>query len=225
MKISKICPEFAKIYIYKTIFYTYKFIRPKNFIYLKNKIRYESSFYNVSFINERSIEIPLTKFLLKDLKPKKVLEIGNVLEHYDSNLERDIVDKYEIDKGVINQDIEYFKPNKKYDLIISISTLEHVGFDEGEKNLDLEKFERCISHIVENLLEKNGTFIITLPVNYNYHVSSFIYNSNLFQEKFFMKKTNLILNTWKMVSFEDLEKKIRETPFLIEEVFFGILKK
>ena len=44
--------------------------------------------------------------------------------------EHDIVDKYEKKKGIINQDIVDYKPDKKYDLIISISTLEHVGWDE-----------------------------------------------------------------------------------------------
>jgi cyclopropane fatty-acyl-phospholipid synthase-like methyltransferase len=31
---------------------------------------------------------------------------------------------------VINEDVVNFKSKKKYDLIVSISTLEHVGWDE-----------------------------------------------------------------------------------------------
>ena len=35
---------------------------------------------------------------------------------------------------VINEDITYFQPNHKYDLIVSISTFEHIGFDEDPRD-------------------------------------------------------------------------------------------
>lgn len=58
-----------------------------------------------------------------------MLEVGNVLSHY-FPIHHDIVDKYEVCPGVINQDIADFLPQEKYDLILSISTVEHVGWDE-----------------------------------------------------------------------------------------------
>jgi len=51
-----------------------------------------------------------------------------VLSHYFA-VKHDIVDKYEIAPSVVNEDLVNFKPGKKYDLIVSISTLEHVGWD------------------------------------------------------------------------------------------------
>ena len=35
---------------------------------------------------------------------------------------------------MINQDVVDFKTNEKYDLIVSISTLEHVGWDEEPRD-------------------------------------------------------------------------------------------
>jgi len=67
--------------------------------------------------------------MVRKYRGKNILEIGNVLSRH-IKLEHDILDKYETAKGVINEDIVDFKSEKKYDLIISISTLEHVGWDE-----------------------------------------------------------------------------------------------
>jgi hypothetical protein len=38
-----------------------------------------------------------------------------------------VLDKYEQAPGVINEDVVSFSPPQKYDLIVSVSTLEHVG--------------------------------------------------------------------------------------------------
>lgn len=224
MEILKLSPKSLKILIYKTIYYFYKILRPKGFLFNNQTIPYENSYYNTSFFNERSVEIPLIKELLKNYTNADFLEVGNVLMHYGYNTPRDIVDKYEISDGVLNIDIEEYR-NKKYSLILSISTLEHVGLDEGEKIIDERKLERCIANIIDNLLVDKGLFIITLPVNYNHNVDKFIFDNKLFQEKFFIVKDNPFLNTWKKIDFDQIEVKYRKKPILIEEVFIGIYTK
>ncbi|NDG27329.1 MAG: hypothetical protein EB120_09160, partial [Proteobacteria bacterium] len=82
-------------------------------------------------------------------------------------------DKYEQAENVINEDIEFFNPGKKYDLIISISTLEHVGNDAPEE-IDSAKLGRVLKHITENLISETGTIIITLPINQNKNTDSYI---------------------------------------------------
>ena len=47
----------------------------------------------------------------------------------------DVLDKYEKGNNVINDDVVSFSTEVKYDLIVSVSTLEHVGWDE---NLDID---------------------------------------------------------------------------------------
>jgi len=78
---------------------------------------------------ERAVKILIVVEMVRKYRGKNILEIGNVLSRH-IKLEHDVLDKYETAKGVINEDIVDFKSEKKYDLIISISTLEHVGLDE-----------------------------------------------------------------------------------------------
>ena len=225
MHILKLCPKLLKDFIYKFIYFIFKLLRPKHFFFNGKKIQYENSFYNTSFFNERTVEIPMIKEIISSYKRNNFLEIGNVLQHYNYPESRVIVDKYEVSQNVINEDIETYSTQTKFNLIVSISTLEHVGLDEGEMVTDKDKLQRCILNISNNLLAKEGVLIVTLPVNYNENVDKFIRENSLFQEKFFMKKENLLLNTWKKVSFDDLTVKNRSKPILIEDVFFGIYRK
>ena len=91
--------------------------------------RYFSHRYNHAYCNERTVEIPVALRYLKRHVGQRVLEVGNVLRHYvaDQHL---VVDKFERAPDVLNVDIcEYAAPGK-FDLVISISTFEHIGFDE-----------------------------------------------------------------------------------------------
>jgi hypothetical protein len=76
--------------------------------------------------------------------------VGNVLSHYFS-VNHDVVDKYEKAEGVINRDIIDFHPSKEYDLIISISTLEHVGWDEDISDHKILHDPSKILRAIENL--------------------------------------------------------------------------
>lgn len=89
--------------------------------------------------------------------------MGNVLSNYFS-VNHDIVDKYEKSYGVINHDIVDFNPDKKYDLIVSILTLEHVGWDEIPK--EPTKILSAIKNMIA-LLEPEGKIVVTLPLGYN----------------------------------------------------------
>jgi len=157
--------------------------------------------YNNTFLNERSIEVPLSKYLIKkyssQFKSPKVLEIGNTLVHYenDNKIDRKVVDRYEKYQNVINEDIEEFESNHKFDLIFSISTLEHVGSDYGELKEE-EKFLRVIDKI-KNLLNEGGVFIITLPIFYREHVDKYNSNNNDFTITYFLTRDNY-RNDWKL---------------------------
>jgi SAM-dependent methyltransferase len=120
------------------------------------------------------IEVPIIYEIVKEAEAygQKVLEVGNVLSHY-FHVNHDIMDKYEKAKGVINEDVINFRLSKKYDLIISISTLKHVGWDEYPKDptkvlVAIENLKRCLS--------SNGRMVFTLPLGYNPHVDSYIKN-------------------------------------------------
>lgn len=88
--------------------------------------------YNATYANERMVEIPIFLYEMKQEAPNAcILEIGNVLSHY-TFTQHEVLDMSPAECADITCDVVDFKPTGYYDLIISISTLEHVGFDEGE---------------------------------------------------------------------------------------------
>lgn len=106
-----------------------RFVRAKTFQFDGREYEYLYHPYNKTWENERGVEIPIFRELLLNHKGKRVLEVGNVLSHY-FPIHHEVVKQYEVGSSVINEDIVEFVPQDKYDLILSISTLEHVGWDE-----------------------------------------------------------------------------------------------
>ena len=182
--------KFPVIVASRVIFYCYyKIFRSnKTFIFNNKKYKYVYALYNATFRNERRVELSLAlnTFPLS----LHILEVGNVLQNY-SNFSHTIVDKYEKGNNVISQDIIDFNPNTKYDLIISVSTFEHVGIDETEEQNE-EKAEKAINY-VKSLLTPNGKMIITIPIGHNRKLEeAFIQNrfNFTFTKILYMKRLN-----------------------------------
>jgi len=180
-----------------------------HFNYDKKDVEYYIDLHNTTFTNERAVEIPIILDYLNKFRGKNILEIGNVISHYEK-VEYDIVDKYEKGQGVINSDINEYKPNKKYDLIISISTFEHIGFDEvsryGEdKNTSVDKtslFEAVKN--TKNLLSDNGIFVFTVPLGFNAYLDSLLADNKLdLTETHFLKRVSAN-NIWIQVNYQDV---------------------
>ena len=112
----------------------YKFSdRSRSFKFQGQDYKYFNLWYNTTWNDERAVEIPIICRFIHENNNDNILEIGNVLSHY-FNLNHDIVDKYEKSDGVINEDVVNFQTTKNYKLIVSISTLEHVGWDETPRD-------------------------------------------------------------------------------------------
>ena len=136
--------------------------RPETFGFGGREYRYFFHPYNLAWRNERTVEIPIVSAMLRECSGE-TLEVGNVLSHY-LETHHDVLDRYEVSPGVTNQDVTDFDPGKEYELIISVSTLEHIGWDECPRNPD--KAARAISHL-KSLLAPTGTLIATIPVGLN----------------------------------------------------------
>jgi SAM-dependent methyltransferase len=120
--------------------------------------------YNYTWLNERAVEIPLAATVLNGAAAEaRVLEVGNVLAHY-RPVSHTVVDKYERAPSVINADVVDIDLPGPFDLVLAISTLEHVGFDEDER--DPGKPARAIAHLT-SLLAPGGRLWCTFPVGYN----------------------------------------------------------
>lgn len=129
-------------------------------------LNYFLSRYNMTWVGERCIEIPIAMdYFNSEPDPAEILEVGNVMSHYmkSSHL---IVDKYEVSPGVVNEDILNYKPGRKFKLILSISTFEHIGFDEESEVPSGEKILAAI-RCCRGLLSRGGKFVVTLPLGYN----------------------------------------------------------
>jgi len=151
--------------------------------------------YNLTWSNERAVEIPIARYFINNSRGR-ILEIGNVMSHY-QKVDWDILDKFEIGKGVINEDIVAFKPKKKYDLIISFSTFEHIGYDDslGNSRNSYDKIIKAFENVKRNCLNKNGKIIITVPLRYNPYIDEIIFQNKLeFKKIIFVKRISK--NQW-----------------------------
>ena len=124
--------------------------------------------YNTTWANERCVELAIARWFLKSVPPERILEVGNVLSHY-FGYRHTVVDKYE--HGALRVDIVDFEPGQLYDLILSISTIEHIAFDEIDwLEVVPENVEKRIRAAIDrclDLLAPGGKFVITVPIGYN----------------------------------------------------------
>jgi cyclopropane fatty-acyl-phospholipid synthase-like methyltransferase len=148
--------------------------------------------HNRTWRNERIVEIPIAWAEIAARRGARILEIGNVVAHYHRYV-HDTVDKYEPHAGVINADIVDFCPEKPYDLIVSISTLEHVGLDEDVR--DPGKVLVAVD-VIRRMLAPGGAAVVTVPLGYNPDLDAHLDAGRLrFDRAAYMKRINFE-NTW-----------------------------
>ena len=122
--------------------------------------------YAATWSSERAVEITIAGEYLDRFAGKSVLELGNVTPHY-FDVGHLILDKYETGSDsvpVINEDVVEFDTDRRFDLVISISTIEHIGFDDDGDSR--QKIPLAISKC-RSLLTPGGLFLLTVPLGYN----------------------------------------------------------
>lgn len=159
--------------------------------------------HNTTWRNERAVEIPIIWKIIKEHhnQQKRILEIGNVLSHYFA-VNHTIVDKCEKAEGVINEDIVNFQSPEKYDLIIGISTLEHVGWDMGDRARNPMKILQAIENL-KSCLAPSGKMVVTLPLGYNRIMDKLLNNGKIkFTKQYYLKRISRN-NKWKEVDWNE----------------------
>lgn len=191
---------FSHIFRTGSKFLFYKYIkRPKIFVFQGHTYHYFYHWYNTTWKNERCVEIPIIMNIINSSKGKRILEVGNVLSHYFPT-KHNILDKYENAPGVINQDVVNFQPSYRYDHIVSISTLEHVGWDE--KPRDSRKILRAMENL-KSLLTSQGKIVVTFPLGYNPNMDRLFKQGKLFfDQQFYL--TKISPNEWREFAQEDV---------------------
>ena len=180
----------------------------RTFCYQGCEYHYLYRGYNFTWRNERAVEVPVVWKEVIQARGTDILELGNVLSYY-YRVDHDVLDKYERFKGVINQDVVDYDPRKRYNLIVSISTLEHVGWDEELR--DPTKILRAIANL-RSLLKPGGKMIMTAPVGYNPVLDKLIMDDKIsFSTLTAMKRVSW-KNEWVEDTYDNIRNVKKPTP-------------
>lgn len=163
-------------------------------------VRYFHHRYNYTWLNERAVETALAVEVLRDSAGQDVLEVGNVLGHY-VPVDHLVVDKYEVAPGVLNADVADLELERRFDLIVSVSTLEHVGLDEDLK--DPLKAGRAIARL-QSLLKPGGRLWVTLPAGYNLDLDQQIREGEVSFTRLRALRRDDFRNRWREVPVEEV---------------------
>jgi hypothetical protein len=152
---------------------------------------------------ERRVEIPIAVAFLQEHRAAsgRTLEVGNVL-HREAPEPRVVLDKYEPGPRIVNEDIVDFAPARAFDLVVAISTLEHVGFDEDQ--LDLEKFRRAVEHLYEVCLAPGGWMMVSVPLGYHPEVDRIVLGDHLGWGEVSVMRHASALGEWREVPLAEV---------------------
>ncbi len=119
--------------------------------------------YKRSWLTERAVEVPVAQAEVDRCAGGRILEVGHVLGHYRHHSHA-VVDKYERAPGVLNRDVLELGDLGPFDLIVAVSTLEHVGHDESPRD---PAAAPCAVAALRRRLAPGGRLLVTIPAGYN----------------------------------------------------------
>lgn len=199
----------------RVVAHYYRFAPAPEFSFAGERYRYFRHPYNVTWSNERSVEVPLARALVRRHAGRRILEVGDVLWNY-GPITHDVVDKYERRPGIINADVVDFRPDERYDLIVSISTLEHVGWDEEEPH-EPERSISAFENLKNNCLARGGTLMITVPLGWNSDMDWYLRDGRIqFDEARYLKPDHA--GRWREVEAADAWRAVENRPTTIQRV-------
>lgn len=170
--------------------------------------------------SERVVEVSLGRTLLKGNREAKVLEVGNVMSQYIYEFPHPIVDKHDRSKNplVQNVDIVDFTSEDRFDLILSLSTLEHVGFNEEgigdtrDEKPDPLKILKAIQ-VMKDHLTPGGQIWVTWAFGANPALDDLVRDGTVaFPQEYFLDRTSAE-NDWMLCWKETALAKKYGAPF------------
>lgn len=166
---------------------------------------------NRTWDNERAVEIPVIWSELERRKGSEgVLEVGNVLAHY-FEITHPVLDKHERHQNVTwNEDVVEFRPPFVPDLVLSVSTLEHVGHSDTPR--DPGRFRAAIDAIV-SWLSPGGRLVFTVPLGYNPAVRSYLDSPNIAGTAVRCLRRATLDNLWVQADYTEVRDFRYDQPF------------
>jgi hypothetical protein len=99
------------------------------------------------------------------------------------------------------RDVVDFRPAAAYDLILSVSTLEHIGWDEPE--LAPDKVRTAFAHLTD-ILAPGGRLWATIPCGYHRYLDRYIEDGDMqFTDLHFLRRRSP--RGWREVSREEAQ--------------------
>jgi hypothetical protein len=127
------------------------------------ELEYFDHLYNHTMYNMRRVEIPIVRWFIEQSSGARILEIGNVLSHY-GRVTWQAVDLREAVE--IQADVMAWRPAQPVDLLISISTVEHIGFGKyAGKTAPTTPAD--VLRRLRSFLAPGGRAVVTAPTAYN----------------------------------------------------------
>jgi len=189
-------PNYIKLSYYK------KFKAAETFKFNGREYHYLFHPYCATWENERCAVIPIIWDIVRknEEEGKRILEVGNVLS-YVYPVRHDVLDKYELVEGVINEDVVNFQPPHKYDLIISIVTIQFVGWNESPR--EPRKVLQAIDNL-KSILAPNGILVVVHGLGEHKEIDELFKNGLMkFDKQFYLMKT--AGHKWKEATWEDVK--------------------
>lgn len=160
----------------------------ETFTFRGNEYRYFRHVYNSAGQNMRAVEVPIVWEFVRGREWENILEIGNVLSHYRS-VGWPVLDAREKRPGVINADIMAWQPEQPFDRIISISTLEHVGYGRYAHITEPGTTPADALQRIRGWLVPCGKALLTVPIGYNQMLDEQLMSGTLpFDDVYFMRR-------------------------------------
>lgn len=169
--------------------------------------------YNSAHLNERAIEVPIGKWFL-DRYPN-LIELGAVLPYYYECIHSvyDLNDEY---KHSLKIDFSHLDLDFTGKDVLSISTIEHVGFNDyskapflGSPEMPLSmkyRYDKCRwgegFKCIEKIMAEAANFLITIPLGFNPTIDEML--GLLDESKYFVIKRINKGNLWRL----DLDKSL-----------------
>lgn len=145
------------------------------FAYWDVELRYCRAPYNNAGLNERAVEVPIAQWFVGQQQIGTAgLEVGAVLQHY-TPAGWTVLDRYE-PGAMLNVDV--FDHHGTYDWIVSISTLEHVRWDEPGLGRCSDGSMKALAHL-HSLLRPGGQMLVTTPFGWQVFWDSAILDGRL----------------------------------------------
>lgn len=183
----------------------------RSFVFEREHHRYHVARGNRTWDNERAVELPIVwSELRRHGRADGVLEVGNVLGHY-FDTAHPVLDRYEQHPKVTwNEDIVEFEPPFAPELILSISTFEHVGHSETPR--DPSKF-RAALQAAAGWLAPGGHMLFTVPLGYNPAVGEYLDSPHELRSSVRCLRRATLDNLWVQDDYEQVRAARYNHPF------------